>query len=285
MQRKYKNLIWAACKHLLGRQNYERFRFYYNLRYFPDLKNPKSFNEKICHMKLYGNMDSIIHLVDKYDVHQYVKDKIGEEFLTPIYYVGDDMGGVDWSALPNGFVVKTTQSGGEEGNVIVYDKAKTDTKDIVDAMEQNLQKKFGYWTSEDFYLRIKPRVIIEELMLDEQGRVPNDYKFFCFNGKCHFIQVNSDRYHGHHRSFYSTDWVLQDFVMGHIPSAQLDKPENLNDMIEVAEKLSEDFDFVRVDLYSLNGDVRFGELTFTPNSGWDAFHPREKDYEYGALMK
>lgn len=285
MKRQYKNKIWKFVKVTLGRFNYERLRMFYNLKYWPSLKNPTTFNEHIVHKKLYGDMDFAIKLADKYEVRDYVIDKVGEEYLPRQYYVGANLDGVNWDDMPNQFVIKTTHGGGDEGNVFVFDKETMDLPEITKKTNTNLKKRFGYWTNEDWYLKIPPRVVIEELMLDDKNGIPSDYKFFCFSGKAYFIQINSSRYESHKRSFYNVDWELQNFSMGYIPSTKIPKPENLSEMIKLAEKLSEDFDFIRVDLYSLPVGIRFGELTFTPGGGHEFFSSRKVDEEWGKLVK
>jgi len=285
MKRRHKNRIWKALKLSFGRYYYERFRARYNLGYNPNFKNPRTFNEHIMHKKLYQNMDFAINLTDKYAVRNFVQDKIGREYLPQNYYVGRNLRPINWSNMPEQFVIKTTHAGGDEGNIFVWDKQKMNIPKIIEQTNENLNKHFGYWTNEDWYLKIKPRVIIEELLLDKKGKIPSDFKFFCFSGKAHFVQVNSDRYEKHYRSFYSVDWKLQDFNVGPIPSTHIEKPKHLDEMIALSEKLSEGFDFVRVDLYDLPDGVKFGELTFTPNGGHEAFHPREVDYEWGHLMR
>ncbi len=282
--RKYKNFIWKVLKIILGRRKYEIVRGMYNLGYIPNIKNPSTFNEKLMHQKIYQNMDFAIDLADKYAVRDYVEQKIGGEFLNKILYVGEDLSAVDWSTLPNQFAIKTTHGGGDEGNLLVFNKDDISVEDAIERTNKNLRKKFGYWTNEDWYSKIPPRLIIEELMIAEDGNVPTDYKFFCFHGKCHYIQINIDRYEGYKIGFYDPDWVLQDFTLGKYPPGQAKKPEKLSEMLCLAEKLSKDFEFVRVDLYSLPQGLRFGELTFSPNSGFECFNPREIDHKLGNLI-
>ena len=285
MKRNIKNRIWNSLKSVLGRHNYERLRMRYNLGYWPHLKNPRTLNEHIAHKKLFTDMDFAVQLADKYAVREYIANKVGEEYLPKNHYVGENLDNVNWDEMPDQFVIKTTHGGGDEGNVFVYDKSKMNLAEVTEKTNANLGKRFGSWTNEDWYLKIQPRVMIEGLMLDHEGEVPTDYKFFCFSGKVHFIQVNSARYTGHRRSFYSTDWELLSFRMGNIPTTKLPKPEALNDMVAIAEKLSEDFDLIRVDLYSIPEGIRFGELTFTPGGGHEVLYPSETDWKYGDLLQ
>jgi len=284
LNRKNKDLILYSIRVVMGRKSFELLRAYLNLGYWPNIKNPKTFNEKMIYIKLYKDLDFIVDLVDKYNVRSFVKSKVGAGVLNKLYYVGTDFSEVDWGNLPEKFVVKATQSGGENGNILVRDKSKEKFEDIIKKSNTNLKSKFGFLTSEYFHLKIKPRLIVEEFLENPEGNVPTDYKFFCFHGKCSFIQVNSGRYTQHYRSFFDTDWKAMDFDMGSIPSCEEEKPKNLDAMLEVAEKLSKDFDFVRIDLYDMIDSIRFGEMTFIPNAGYEPFNPQEKDEYYGSLI-
>lgn len=283
MKRKIKNHIWGAAKSVLGTKRYEALRAAYNLGYTPNIDAPRTFSEKIMHKKIYHNMDYAISLADKYAVRDYVKEKAGETCLNQVYFAGTDPRQIPWDALPQQFVIKTTHGGGGGGNIFVHDKSSANRQAIEAELRKKLNDGFGFWTNEPWYMSIPKRFLIEEMMQDENGRVPSDYKFFCFHGKCHYIQVDSDRFGQHTRSFYDTRWNYQDFSLLFAKGQPVSKPDNLDAMLEMAEKLAEDFDFVRVDLYSLPDGIRFGELTFSPGSGWEKFTPQAMDEELGNL--
>lgn len=283
MNRKIKNHIWGVTKCVLGTKRYELLRGSYNLGYKPDIEKPATFSEKIMHKKIYHNMDYAISLADKYAVRDYVSAKVGESCLNKVYFVGSNPQEIPWDNLPRQFVIKTTHGGGGGGNIFVHDKSKADRLAIEASLKQKLNDGFGFWTNEPWYMEIPRRFIIEEMMLDENGKVPADYKFFCFHGKCHYVQVDSDRFGKHTRSFYDPAWNYQDFSLLFEKGQPVAKPAALEEMVKLAEKLAEDFDFVRVDLYSLNSGIRFGELTFSPGSGWEKFTPQVMDKELGKL--
>ncbi len=207
-----------VVKFLMGNERYELFRCRKNLGYSPNIKEPKTFNEKMIYKKLHTNMDYAVDMTDKYKVRDYVTDKIGEDVLNKVFYVGTDINEVDLETLPNKFVIKTTHGGGDDGNIFVHDKSKMNISNIDALIKSNLRKKFGHLTNENWYSDIPPQFIIEELMLTKEGEIPSDYKFFCFDGTCQFIQVNSDRYTDHHRSFYDSKWNLLGFTMGKVES-------------------------------------------------------------------
>lgn len=279
--REVKDTIWNILRFLAGRKNYEKLRAYYNLGYWPDLESPETFNEKIMHSKIYSMPHNASLLADKYAVRDFVKTRIGENILNKLYFAGDNPDDIAFETLPDKFVIKTTHSSG--GIFIIRDKNQENLTKLLQKLRKSLNKNFGFITNEPWYLEIQPRVIVEELMEDDVHGIPYDYKFFCFHGKCHYIQVDQDRFESHRRSFHAPDWTHQDFGLLFPKGKDTQKPSNLDEMIEVAEKLSADYPFARIDLYSVNGQTRFGEITFAPGAGWEPFNPAEKDLELGSL--
>ncbi len=281
LTRQIKDRKWTLVRKYSTATLYEKLRARYNLGYWPCFKNPRTFNEKIIHAKLFGNIRSADKLADKYAVREYVEEKVGAHILNKLYFIGECPDDIPFDTLPEKFVIKTTHGSG--GIFIVKDKEQADYEKLRQNITNSLGQRFGYITNELWYLKIKPKIIIEELLEDNEHGIPFDYKFFCFHGKCHFVQVDLDRFSNHTRSFYSPDWILQDFALLFPQGRSVSKPENLADMIKIAEKLAADFDFVRIDLYSVNNEVRFGEITFAPGAGWEPFNPANKDLELGKL--
>ena len=283
MQRKIRNALWGALRAATGRTIYEKLRAYHNLKYWLELDNPSTYCEKIVRMKL-NDDPRFCRLSDKIEVRDYVAEKVGETYLTKLYATTHDPNAVDWASLPPSFVVKASHSGGSQGVMIVHDKTTEDVELLVKSCKSALAEKFGYWTNESWYRRIKPRLLIEELLNCGNGEIPLDFKFHCFNGKCNFIQVDVGRFTRHTRAFYSPDWEIQDFTFNYPQATPTPAPHNLTEMIEIAEKLADGFGFVRVDLYSLPTRVVFGEMTFAPESGWCKFQPKEWDKKLGRLL-
>lgn len=269
---------------VLGKRTCELLRATYNLEYIPNLKNPKSFNEKIIAFKLNSNWREIAKLVDKLQVREFVESRVGSEYLNEVYFSTAQPSQIPWEQLPEKFIIKTNHSGGGQDHIIVKSKDKINIKKTVQKLEQKLDHTFGTLTNEGWYALIEPMVFVEELMLEYNNEVPADYKLFCFHGKCKLIQIDNARFTDHTRSFYSPDWQYQDFGLLFSKGNQLPRPDNLEEMVRIAEALSQGFDFVRVDLYSYKNSVRFGELTFAPGAGWEAFSPKEIDYKIGKLM-
>lgn len=234
-----------------------------------NLEDPKTFDEKIQWLKLYDKDPRRTTLSDKYAVREWVKKTIGEKYLIPLLGAWDSFDEIDFDKLPSRFVLKANHASG--WNLIVTDKAKLDIK--------SARRKFNRWMNTDFafiegfelqYHNIK-RKIIAEKFIENGGNNLFDYKFYCFNGKPEFIEYIGDRLTGQPRvMFLSTDWTPEIFTDGIYPEFDEvpPKPECLEELVKLAEKLCKGFPFVRVDLYVLDdGSIKFGEMTFTPGSG------------------
>ena len=250
-----------------------------------DLKNPKTFNEKIQWLKLYDSTPLKTKLADKYLSRDWVKEKIGEEYLIPILGVWDSFFEIDFDKLPNQLVLKVNNGSGE--NFIITDKSSID-RDL-------LEQKISFWLNRNYafafgfelqYMNIPPKLIAEQYMADLSGDI-YDYRFFCFNGSPKYIWVDVGSGTTHHkRSIFDLDWNLQPYKVNYPyidPEPQ--KPKTLDEMIRLATILSKDFSFVRVDFYSVNNRIYFGEMTFTPQSGVGKWEDETQNRHYGDLIK
>lgn len=249
-----------------------------------DLKNPMTFNEKIQWLKLYDKNSQYINLVDKYEVRKFVKETIGEEYLIPLVGVFDNFDEINFDDLPNEFVLKCSHDSGSV--LICRDKSKFDISKAQKKMKRHLKRNY-YWHAREWcYKKVKPRIICEKFMMDESHKELKDYKVFCFNGKPRLIQVDFDRFASHKKNIYTTEWEFVDVSINHPnqPTLQIPKPERLDDMLYFARVLSRDIPFVRVDFYSINNRLYFGEMTFYPGSGYLIFSPESLDLEMGSWI-
>lgn len=248
-----------------------------------NLNNPKRFTEKIQWYKMHYRNPIMHQCVDKYNVRNYVKLKGLEGILVHLYAHYSNIDSVEWEVLPPKFVMKTQNGGGGLNVFICEDKSKIDYKQIKNIL-QCKKKKTRQGGREWAYYHSDPGIVVEELLVnkDKPAAGINDYKFFCYNGKAKYIVVDIDRYIGHKRNFYDREWNNL-HILSDCPASdrEIEKPSNLEEMIAVAERLSDDFPFVRVDLYSVDSKVFFGELTFYPWSGYVQFYPDEWDYRFG----
>ncbi len=254
-----------------------------------DLENPETFQQKIQWLKLYDRRSEYIKMVDKLAVKEYVASIIGKKYIIPTIGVWDNFEDIDFSKLPEKFVLKTTHGGGSCGVVICKDKALFNIEEarnkINSSLSSDIYKNMREWP----YKKVQKRIIAEKFIEFPNKEDLTDYKFFCFNGNPKFIQVIQDRKSKETIDFFDLDWNHQEFVglnrkcqnALNIP----DKPKNLSEMIEISEKLSKDKIFVRVDLYNINGQIYFGEITFYPTSGFGSFSPEEWNLRLGKLIE
>ena len=257
-----------------------------------NLKDPKRFNEKLQWLKLYNRNPFYNIIVDKYAVREYIKEKIGDEYLIPLLGVWDKIEDVDYSKLPEQFVLKGTNDCGSV--MICSDRKKFDFKKAKYILKRATTVKYYYTRGREWaYKDVQPRIIAEKFMVDESGYELKDYKFFCFNGEPKMIQVNFDRFNKSFdksmetkKNLYDTEWNFLPFVHNYpsVSEAQIARPERLEDMLELARTLSKGFPFLRVDFYYINGRIYFGELTLYPASGYGAFTPDEWDYTLGSWI-
>ena len=232
-----------------------------------NLINPRTYNEKIQWMKLYDSTSTKTKLADKYLVREWVKEKIGEEYLIPLLGVWDNFDDIDFDKLPNKFVLKCNH--GCAYNIIVKNKDKLNKEKTRKKIEKWLKKDYGMRGYELHYSNI-PRKIIAEEYIENANSDLYDYKVWCFNGKAHYIQFLSERNtKGLKMAFYDRNWNKQNFAYSHpLDEKTVQKPKGLKILLELAEKLSKGFNHVRVDFYITNsGKIYFGEMTFTSCSG------------------
>ena len=249
-----------------------------------DLENPKGFNEKLQWIKLYDRKKEYIQLVDKYAVREYVKNTIGEEYLIPLLGVYNSVDEIDVDKLPEKFVLKCNHDSGSV--VICKDKANFDFDAAKKKLVKTFKKNMFWWGREWPYEYVERKIIAEKYIESTRGDLP-DYKFMCFNGevKCSFVCSERFTGKGLHVTFFDLDWNVMPFERSHPAEKEgITKPQNYEKMLELAQKLSQNFPFVRVDFYEAEGKIYFGELTLFPGCGWEAFQPEEWDYTLGSWI-
>ena len=250
-----------------------------------NLDNPRRFTEKIQWYKIHYQNPIMHQCVDKYLVRDFVKNKGLADILIPLIGKYNSIDDIKFDKLPESFVVKTTHGGGGLNVIICSDKSKLNFENLREKLSFQPNKMTATSMGREWaYCGIMPGIVVEDLLVNEENPEAgvNDYKIFCYNGKPEYLVVDVDRYIGHKRNFYRADWTRMN-VSSDCPQADRDipKPENFEKMLAIASKLSEDFPFVRVDLYNVSGKVYFGELTFYPWSGYVKFTPDEFDIDLG----
>ena len=262
----------------------EKRRFKKLRGYDLNLDSPTSFSEKVVWKKLYDRNPLLTITADKYQVRTYLEQKLGrgeaKKILIPLLFVTDNPEEIPFDDLPDKYIIKANH--GSHWNIIV-DDAVVDRKKIVSTCRKWLKQRYGLAKNEWAYKNIKRKIVIEKLLIDEEGKIPKDYKFFVFHGVCKKIMVFSDRYsrQGKKVLSFDRDWNCVSLPITGRSGTTIEKPETFQEMLNLAEKLGKDFDFVRVDLYTINKKVFFGELTHYPMSGSSLPAPRENDIELG----
>lgn len=248
-----------------------------------DWENPVTFNEKLQWLKVYYRNPLYTNLVDKYEVKQYVADKIGEEYIIKTLGVWDSFDEIDFDLLPDRFVLKCTHDSG--GLVIVKDKSKLDIDAARETIESSLKRNFYYQSREWPYKNVKPRIIAESYMEDSKTAELRDYKFFCFDGEVKAMFIATERQKQGEDvkfDFFDADFNHLPFRQGHDHAAKTpEKPVCFDEMKRLAGELSKGFPEVRIDFYEVDGRVYFGEFTFFHFGGFMPFEPEEWDYKFG----
>jgi hypothetical protein len=268
---------------LFGPLAEERVVFYQNHWYFPHLRHPRTYNEKICHRKFFKPVPGAEILADKYAVREFVAERGYPEILNEVLLITRNPEEIDFDQLPREFVVKATHGSG--WIKLVRNKDETSREELVSQCSFWMGSLYGDQHREFHYNRIKPAIMIERFLVDSRHGIPADYRFLVFHGKCHFIEVDYGPPGGVRRTVYNRSWEPQPFRYQFPQGIVEDRPATLDRMLEIAEALGQGFDFIRVDLYSVDDSaIYFGEITLTPSAGFCRFQPSVKwDYLLGSL--
>lgn len=275
-----KNLMYYLPKSL-GRKWY----YYSRTRKKLNLSNPKDFNEKIQWLIVnkYGKNESVY--ADKILVRDFVDSKGYNYILPKIYGVYDHVDQIDFTALPEKFVIKTNHGSGERFYEVCTDKSALNVSSIKRKFSRALKENYAKHSLEYHYKYISPKVYIEEFIESNSDDL-KDYKVFCFNGKPRIILVTSNRTSDLKRDYYDTEWNQLDLVKKqYMSNTVYEKPIILDEMLIIAENLARDFIFVRVDFYYENGKIYFGELTLTPATGINMTYNKSALTMLGSLLK
>lgn|SRR5690606_38690256 len=249
------------------------------------IKNPRSFNEKVCWKKVHDRNPLMARAADKYEVRNLVKELLGEgeanNILIPLLYVTNDPETIPFENFDCEYIIKANHGSGT--NIIVSDR-NIDRGEIIKECKKWLRMKYGIFKHEWAYENIDVQIIIEKLIRDKDGKLPVDYKFHMFHGRCEMIQVNQGLFSDKDNrtlNMLSPEWKKLDVFWEFPPAEYINKPFQLDKMLALAEKLSKPFDYIRVDLYCVDEHIYFGELTNYPTSGMAKILPASFDFEMG----
>lgn len=247
-----------------------------------NLDAPVTFNEKVQWVKIYDRNPLKTKLADKYLAKEWVAEKIGEEYVVPLLGVWDQFDDIDFSKLPDQFVLKLNNASGS--NIIVTDKSQLDIKAARAKFDEWIQINFAYYCLDIHYRDIPPKIIAEKYIC-QRNKDLYDYKFMCFDGEVKYFWVDTGRFTNHRRYIFDVKGKLTNYRWGYSNDGDVPRlPSNLEDMVKIAARLSEGFCHVRVDLFNVEGKIYFSEMTFTTEGGYG--HVQEElNRELGSYMK
>lgn len=278
---------------IINDETFIKLKWRLRMNYPLNLKYPQTFNEKLQWLKLHDRKPIYTTMVDKYEAKKYVADIIGEEHIIPTLSVYERVEDIDFDALPDQFVLKCTHDSG--GLVICRDKSNLDKAVSYDKLRKSLKRRYFWQNREWPYKNVKPRIIAEKYMEDSTKRTHvaetkslTDYKFYCFNGEAKYLYVSSglENHSTARISFLTMDWQFAPFGRSDYAPFEIlpEQPSHFEEMVRIANHLSEGHAFLRVDMYEINGQIYFSELTFHPCSGMMPFNPQEWDEKLGNLI-
>lgn len=279
-----RKLFWGLFRHFLSDKQYAKVRYWLELEAHLNLEDPKKFTEKIQYIKLFERTPLRKKVADRTEVRKYIAQKAGEDYLIPLIGTYDELNRKTWESLPSQFVLKANHGCGMIK--IIRDKKNTAFEEVRQKTQQWKQTDYAELGREWVYRDLPRTILAEKLLLDSEHTIPSDYKFFCFNGRVRLIQIDFDRFGEQKRNLYDSNFnrLEAKLLYPHNP-ANIQKPPNLEEAVQLAETLSSEFNFIRVDLYLLEDDIYFGELTNYPGNGFAAFEPESMEYKVGSWLQ
>lgn len=269
-------------------------RIFLQIKYFLifgkrlNLESPETFNEKIQWLKLYDRKPEYTQMVDKYEARKYIENKIGKEYLIPLFGVWDNFDDINFDSLPDSFVLKANHFSG--GVFICKNKQNFDIKKVRQEINRVLKRNYYFYGREWPYKNVKPKIIAEKYLDDKKHIVPKDFKIYCFNGLPKLIVIFHDRYNNttqKSESVYDTEWNLYPCSLDEhflINTEKEPKPECLDELLYLTRKMCCDFSQVRIDWYIIDNKIYAGEITLHTASGFTRLIPNEYDKLLGSWI-
>ena len=282
---RFESLCFHGLYNHLSDEEYLRRLFAVKNGYQLNLDDPQSFNEKIQWLKIHDRKNVYQTLVDKYEAKQYIASKIGSEYIIPTLGVWQTFSDIDFSILPESYVLKCTHDSG--GVLLVNNDLNKEEEEK--RFSRLLKRNYYYMYREWPYLNVTPRIIAEEYLREDNKKDLTDYKIHCFNGDPRVVLVCQNRFsqEGMTEDFFDISWNHYDVKRQNHPNAKKlpEKPSELSEMMTLAKNLCVDIPFLRVDFYIVKHRIFVGELTLYPASGLQKFIPESFDYEMGKWLK
>lgn len=256
---------------------HQKMKGFYTLGYIPKLKYPLTFNEHILNRKLYLDNSNYIKYVDRLKVREYVRERSERINLISLIWYGKNLTKQVWDKLPLEFVIKANHG---SGFVKIVNKKRNSYEEISNLTTRWLKNDFYKIQREYIYDQVSKVLLIEE-KIQQNGKVPPDFKFFCFKGKVKFFQVDYSRFEEHRRNLYDVNFRKIPVKLYYPDQDKFEVEENYKNALEIAEELTREIDFMRVDLYIMGDKVYFGEMTMYPGAGFEPFKPMKYDLKFG----
>lgn len=248
-----------------------------------NLKNPKTFNEKINWIKLYYRNDLMTRIVDKYEFKNYIKEQLGDGYTVPLLGVWDRVEDIDFDKLPNQFVLKSNCQSDGKFIKIITNKNNINVRKLKEQMRHWLNPTNTLVSSFCWaYHNVKPRIIAEEY-IEQINKQVYDYKFMCFLGEPKWVLACSDRGENTVYENYDLDWNLFVPSPNSATVQHINAPNHFDEMLTIAKKLSAQFPLARIDFYEIKDKIYVGEITFYPNGGYNSYYP-EWDKKFGDFL-
>lgn len=277
------NKIFYKTSRILPSKLYMRIVYKKIYKRSLNFKKPVTYADKLAILKLKSKNENLSLYVDKYLVQYYVKEKIGEKHLIPNIGVFSNFDEIPWEYLPQNFVIKCTHD--SQSTKIIKGKDNADYKEIRKFYTKKMKQNTYYSSREYPYKNLVPRIICQEY-INDNGKPPVEYKFFCFNGKVEYIEVDQGRFSSNKSNFFDKNWSELG-IIGRYGEEEhsIKPPNNLKEMIDISETLSEKFIHARIDLFNINDHIFFGEITLFPWGGIISFTPDKWNYKFGEKIK
>lgn len=254
-----------------------------------DFINPKTLNEKLQVLKVTEKDAFYTQCVDKYRARE-IWSEYGAEGLVPLVMVTDDVRKLTYENLPDyPFIVKC--NAGFASNIIVRNKDEVDFEKLQLTCKKWLARNYFYYSQEYAHKNVKRLIMVEKLLMDKEGHIPNDYKLNFINGELKFVYCSIDREGKNYRSIFSPSWERMDMEWvgksshkGGLFGENIEAPKSFGKMKKIGQQLSRKFKYVRLDFYDVDGKLYYGEITLYHGSGFDTFEPSRYDLEYGQML-
>lgn len=293
--RRLQKVIYIILISLIGEERYEKVRFKKFVGYIPNFKNPETLNEKLAWLKIHYLQDYYYEACDKYTIRDFLKKVVGKDYAPPLLFVTKNPKDLNFNNIKVfPCIIKT--SNGSGSNLIVKDKTQFSESFLQQkfALEIELSNIHTVTSLEHQYVKKNPFIVVERLLHDEKGGIPNDYKVNCINGEIEFIYCSVDRLGANVRHVYDKNWnrlhfawvnkVNEDIFNKYESTDSIPVPKHFSEMKELAKSISSLFPYVRVDFYDTPGGLFIGEITLHHGSGHDTFYPSSFDSFYGKKL-